>query len=127
MDIVKICALALLCTFASLLLKSIKSEWGMLCALCGGVLILFFVLGSLSESVLAIREMTLQSGFSEYSAVLFRALGISLVATVGADACREAGSASLASKIELAGRVLILSLCIPLLRELISLALEVLK
>lgn len=127
MDIVKICALALLCTFASLLLKSIKSEWGMLCALCGGVIILFCVLGSLSESVLAIREMILQSGFSEYSAVLFRALGISLVSGIGADACREVGSAALASKLELAGRALILALCIPLIRELVSLALEVLK
>ena len=127
MDIVKICALALLCTFASLLLKSIKSEWGMLCALCGGVVILFFVFGSLSDSVLAIREMVGLSGISEYSSVLFRALGISLVASVGADACRESGSASLAAKVELAGRVLILSLCIPLLRELVSLALEVLK
>ncbi len=127
MDIVKICALALLCSFASLLLKSIKSEWGMLCALCGGVIILFYVLGSLSESVFAIREMLGQSGFSKYSAVLFRALGISLVAGIGAEGCREAGSAALASKIELAGRVLILSLCIPLVRELVSLALEVLK
>ena len=99
----------------------------MLCALCGGVVILFFVFGSLSDSVLAIRDMVGLSGISEYSSVMFRALGISLVASIGADACRESGAASLASKVELAGRVLILSLCIPLLRELISLAVGVLR
>lgn len=125
MDIIKLCAEALLCCIASVILKSLKSEWGALCALCGGLLIVFEALGSLSYAVDALRELMQLGSFSEYGAVIIKALGISLAAQLGGDVCRELGNPSMADKLEFAGRVFILALCVPLIRELISLALSV--
>jgi stage III sporulation protein AD len=127
MDIIKICAQTLVICIASLILKSIRSEWGAICAISGGVLLLMGVVSSLGESVSALKAIMEIDAFSEYGSLLLKSLGISLATQIGGDICRDVGSATLASKLELAGRVGILALCVPLVKKLVSVAMAVLE
>ena len=75
----------------------------------------------------AVREITtLLSGVGltqEYGLILFKTLGICFLAQFAADSCRDAGESALASKVELAGKISILVLSLPLFEDIAQTAL----
>jgi stage III sporulation protein AD len=128
----KICGIALICVILLSLLK--KSFGGMDTVVrAGGAIVVFSLLVSgLAESLGAVREMI--SSVAESSAYLnssfslmIKALGVAVFAKLCADICRDCGESSLASGIEGAGRIAIISLCIPVIGELMRLALKILE
>ena len=71
-------------------------------------------------------ELTDSSNISEYFSVILRVLGISFIVQIGADICRDFGEPSIASKVEFAGKAVILVTVLPLLRSVISMSIELL-
>jgi stage III sporulation protein AD len=59
--------------------------------------------------------------------VLLKALGVSILAHVTANICRDAGESSIAYYVELGAKIEILILSLPLLVDVISLAAELLE
>ena len=52
---------------------------------------------------------------------VFRALGICTVTAFAAESCADAGQNALAAKVELAGRIAVIAVCVPMLTEIVSL------
>ena len=93
---------------------------------------LTLVLGMLLLSAAApilgfLRVLSEESDHATYTVLLFKALGIALLAQVCADICRESGESGLASGVELTGRIEILLLALPLMEDLLSMARELLE
>lgn len=63
----------------------------------------------------------------EYGLILFKALGICLITQLASDACRDAGEAALASKADLAGKVTLLVLALPLFQKIGELAVSLIN
>lgn len=59
-------------------------------------------------------------GLGEYATLMFKAIGLAILSTTCADVCRECGASQIATGVETAGNLAILSLCLPLLRELLQ-------
>ena len=59
-----------------------------------------------------------------FSAVL-KITGIAYIAEFGAEICKDAGEGAIASKIELAGKVIIVMLAAPIITSLLDLIIEV--
>ena len=57
---------------------------------------------------------------SDYAEVVFKGLGAALVTHICSAICRETGRSSLADGVEFAGKIEILLLSLPLVRELLS-------
>ena len=53
--------------------------------------------------------------------IIVKSIGIAFVAGIAADVCRDAGARAMASKVELAGKVAILSLAMPMAMQLMEL------
>ena len=70
------------------------------------------------ESVMGIAEDT---GFSIYSSVILKSMGIGILAQTTADICRDSGVSTIAAKVEFAAKIIILLLCVPILETLMSL------
>ena len=123
----QICGIAILCAVAGILLRQIKAELGGLFRLGGGILILSLILpllgNALSETGLLVenREAYL------YAEVMLRALGLAFLCRVCSDICRECGEGMIATAVEMAGKIAILLLCFPLLREIVGYAREMLE
>ena len=64
------------------------------------------------------------SDISEYVNVMLKALGVSFISHVCASLCRELGRPTLADFAELAGKLELLLLCIPLASRIIEYAAE---
>lgn len=123
----KYCGAALCALIGVIILKGQKSEFSSLVSLSASVILL----GAAVNAFLPVTEFVFEavetSGFEEYLATLTKALGITLAVQLSADVCRDAGEASLGAKLELVGKAEILVLCLPLIRDLITLASEIVR
>ena len=76
--------------------------------------ILVAVVGNIAEIKGVVDEMLAGYGLDALQVkVIFKVIGIAYIAQFAADACRDAGEGAIASKVELAGRVLIVATAMP--------------
>lgn len=102
-------------------LRQAKPEYAMLVSLAAGIFILYKVFGDLIPVVAEIETILSTSGVSaEYGAILFKALAICLIAQLACDTCKDAGEAAIASKVEMAGRIAVLAVSLPLFTQVLS-------
>ena len=76
-----------------------------------------------SGTVAEISTMVGSNGSTQTGSMLIRATGIALIAEFGCQLCKDAGESALASKVELAGKISILVLSLPLFEDIAQTAL----
>ena len=119
--IMRICGISLCAAALTLLIKQTRPEYAPVVTAAASVMLLISGVTLLSPSMETIRSLSEKSGYGEYTAVIFKGLGITLAASTSADLCRDMGESSLGSKIELAAKAEILLLALPLLEKMIRL------
>ena len=120
MTTLKFCMIAITGVAAALILKQWKSDFLALIRLALAVLFGIAVIGAIAPLISYIGSLMGHDGLSEYSAILFKALGIAVLTGCCAEICRECGEAGAANGIELTGKIEILLLCLPLINEILS-------
>ncbi|MBE6829546.1 MAG: stage III sporulation protein AD [Ruminococcaceae bacterium] len=123
MDMIAVAGIAVIAAILAVMLKRYHQEYSIIVSICAGVLILFAILGNIAPAVQQINTLLSSAGLSaEYAAILFKSLGICFLAQFAADSCRDAGESALASKVELAGKIAIVVLSLPLFEKIASTA-----
>lgn len=114
---------AIIAAAISVLIKQYKPEYSLAVNLGAGVIILLFVLVSAAPIISELRSLIGQTGVNaEYIVILLKALGICFVTQLAADICRDSGAASIASKVETAGKVAVLLSALPLFERILGIA-----
>ncbi len=127
MSILQIAGVALVSAFAVGILKIYKSDLVVPVTILATVILLGAAVALMVPVTDYISDMSAMSGFSVYFKAIMKALGISIIADTAASVCRESGQSSVASKVEFAAKIMILSLALPIIKEVVSMALEVVK
>lgn len=128
MELTGILSLLLIAAFLTVLLRQYRPELALGVGLIAGVLLLTAVLRVLSPTLSSLQRMLDAAALpAAYTGILFKALGICLLTQFAADACRDAGETALAAKAELAGKIMLLILSLPLFEKITSLALELMQ
>ncbi len=128
MDIVKIVAIAIVCALLCAVLKQYKPEFAIVVQLAASVFILLLIASAMGDLISAVKDLINGSGINtEYLTLLLKALGVSVLTQLAADACRDSGETALSNKVELAGKVTILLLCLPLVKAMIQLSAGLIK
>lgn len=123
MDILGICIIAVTGSILVLTLKQSVPQLALLLTLSVGVIILISVLSFLPIITDKITQLMSQTGVnSKYISVLIKALGICFICQFASDICKDAGQSALASKVELAGKIMILISALPLIEEVLNTA-----
>ena len=117
---------ALLCALAALVLKESKSPLAPLALLAGGLALLLAFLPRLSafSEFFALLE---ENGLGEECKTAVRILSVGVLVSLGADACTELGAPTLASKLDLCGKLEILFIALPTLTALLTEAMGLLS
>lgn len=120
--IIGVCMLA---AVATLFIKRYAPEYALLVSVVSGAAILVFLL-ALASGVLSDAEEIFNVSDLDNSLFLLvlKALGICYLTDFGADTCRDFGQTSLASKVELAGKISVVVLTLPLIKQILSAAVE---
>ncbi len=128
MNIIAVCALALVTVVITLTLKPKSSEIALMLGIAASVLILFNLLGSASQITQTVNDIVAASGISTgYIAILLKVVGICLVTEFTANTCRDAGSAALASNVTLTGKILVTAVSLPLYADILNTVLSLIN
>lgn len=113
-----------LCLTASIICKALEKNSGeikILLAICTVCIVLFRISGELADVISAIQDLFERSSMDgEYLTVIFKGLGICYITQLGCDCCRECGENVIASQLELAGKIGMVIISLPLFRALIA-------
>lgn len=127
MDILAVIGIALIAAFLSIILKQTRPEFALLASLAAGIAILLLICTSLMPVVDIISQMMEETGLSyEYGQIIFKALSICIITQLASDTCKDAGENAIGSKVELAGRVAILIISLPLFTQVIEIVKSIL-
>jgi stage III sporulation protein AD len=123
--IFKIAAVGVISALLAVTLRRDNPVFAVLIGLAGGVLVFFMAAPRFGAALDMIKSVadSLGDGAAYISTVL-KIIGIAYAAEFGASICSDAGEAGLASRVELAGKALILAASAPvvltLLRQILS-------
>lgn len=125
MEISKVIALGLVGTVFAVLLKKENPQMAMLVAAATGILIFLFLCAPLANLLTLLRETAEQAGVGEgYFGIVLKVIGIAYLTQFGAQLCADAGESAIASKIELAGKVLMMTAAAPVLTGLLEMVMD---
>lgn len=119
MNIVALVGIAIISTILSVMIKRYNPEYAIAISLISGIVIFASVLSRIVPAISQIKELISATGMSiQYGMILFKSLGICFLTQFAADSCKDAGEGALASKVELAGKVSIVIIALPLFEKI---------
>ena len=125
--IISFVVLSLVTAVISLYLKdSDFATAAVLAILCGGILILLKLIPYFSEIFRTVKEIASVSGLkTDYIGLVIKVVGIAYIGEFAGELCRDAGEASLAGKVDLGTKVVIMIMAMPLLETILSTVMDV--
>ncbi|MGV6970282.1 stage III sporulation protein AD [Bacillus halotolerans] len=121
MDIVQIVGLGLIATFLSLIVKEQKPTFAFLIIVFAGCVIFLYLVDQIYDIIRMIEKIAVNANVNMvYVETILKIIGIAYIAEFGAQLTKDAGQGAIASKIELAGKILILVMAVPILTVIIE-------
>ncbi|TDT61951.1 stage III sporulation protein AD [Fonticella tunisiensis] len=126
MEIIQILAIALIAAVILTLLKKEKPEIAIQISLAVGIVIFLFMLGKITLVIESVQQIALKANISPtYLNIILKIIGITYLASLGIEMCRDAEQNAIASKIEFAAKIIIISLAIPIVMAVMDMILKI--
>ncbi len=123
--LLKVIGIALVTVVGVTFIRPYRPEYSVALLLAGGGIILILIFSAVESYFSILTGIFNDAGVStEYFSVALKAVGIGYLTEFAADTAADSGQTSLVSKITLAGRTAILILALPVINDLIYLALR---
>lgn len=126
MELVRICGIAVLGAAVSVVVGRFDRGVAAVCAAVTSVVVTGAALTQLAPLMGELEELLCGVLDQAYTAVPLKAVGIGITTQITSDICRDCGEAGVASKVELAGKVALLMISLPLMRDILELSTSVL-
>ena len=127
MEVYKIVAVGLVCAVLVVWLKSVGSEYALLAAIASSVLLLTMTLSYVIRFVDFFNRLSSTTGVSSEVVVLvLKILGISYLIEFSSSLIEDFGLKSLSEKVVFAGKIVILTLSVPIVESVVSAVFELL-
>lgn len=126
-EIVQVVGLAIVSVVLLLVIRQQRPEVAVLLGLAVGLAVFLMVAQRLAAILDFLRDLASRAQVdSLYLNTILKIVGIAYMAEIGTQVCHDAGENSVASKVELAGKILILVLAMPIVMAILEIILKVL-
>lgn len=121
MNIVNVCLISIVGVITAVIVKGYKAEYGMLIMVSLSLLFFGWMLDVFGEMQNRFQSITkeLEQNASFYK-ILFKIMGITYICEFSSGLCKDAGYSSVATQIEIMGKMLVLLSGIPILVSVIE-------
>lgn len=127
MEIIKIIGVGLTALVIIIIIKQYKPEFTIYVSLIAGVIILFMIMDKLSAIVNLLTSFTKKASInSEFLIILLKITGITILTEFAVSVCKDSGETAIANKIDLGGKIIIVSMSIPIISALLELIIKIL-
>lgn len=111
MGIFKIIFIAFLGTIFCVVLKETRKDIAIIVALATVVIIMSFGINYISQIVEVIKELANKAGLPDnFLSIILKIIGIAYIVEFASDICKDSGQEAISSKIQFAGKCIILTL-----------------
>ena len=111
MEIFKIILIGFLGTIFCVILKETRKDIAMIVGIATVVIIMFFGINYISQVVEVIKELANKAGLPDnFLSIILKIIGIAYVVEFASDICKDAGQEAISSKIQFAGKCIILTM-----------------
>lgn len=121
MDIIKIIGVGIVALIIIMILKQYRPEFTIYVSLITGVLIILLIIGKLDGIIQILKTLANKSGLNnEFLNILLKVTGIAILTEYIVSICKDSGESAIANKVDLGGKVIIMSLSIPIISSLLE-------
>ena len=117
----KVAVLGIVAVIFALMFKQVKAEYAGFISLGTGMIIFLFILGKMDVVIETIESI---SGYiamnGQYIAILIKVIGVAYLCEFSSSMCKDAGFSAIASQIEMAGKLTIIVMSMPILMSLLD-------
>jgi stage III sporulation protein AD len=108
------------------ILRREYEEYAVLLSTIVGTLIVLRLIGRLKELISAFNYLAEKAQINaDYLVLIFRVMGVAYVAGFGGQICRDANENALALKLEMAGKIIILFMAVPVMVAIMEMVLRI--
>lgn len=127
MDIIKIIGIAFVSVIIIVILKQYRPEFAIYASILAGVLILTLASNTLSGIIEMIKSISSKTNInSQFLMILIKITGIAILTEFAVSVCKDSGESAIASKVDIGGKIIIISMSIPIINALIETVVKVL-
>jgi len=128
MLVFKVVSIAVIAVFLSVIVRQYRAEYSVFISVGAGVLIWSMLSDTFGRAIDSMRIMLDGTGVdSEYISIVFKTLGICVLTQIASDLCRDCGESALATKTELAGKIAILAVAMPMISAIAQISVELIN
>jgi len=121
-QIIRIAAVGIIGTMLAVTVKQYKKEFALLIGVGTGIAIVYMLIESMMEIKSLFEKVVTEAGInSEYIAILIKVIVIAYICEFAVQFCNDAEEKAIGAKVELAGKILILTASLPIIENLFKL------
>lgn len=125
MDMIQLVLVSMVAALLYIILKDIQPSFAFLLLLLTSTLIILVVIKQIQIILQLLQAIGERASIdATYIQTILKIIGIAYVTELGANITKDAGLASVASKLELAGKIFIILLAIPIITAVIDVVIQ---
>ena len=127
MDIIKIIGIGLIALIIIIIVKQYRPEFTIYVSLVAGALILLMVMDKIGGIIDLLTSLSNKTAINnEFLVLLIKITGIAFLTEFAVSICKDSGEVAIANKVDLGGKVIIISMSIPIIASLLETILKIL-
>ncbi len=127
MDIIKIIGVGLISLIIIIIVRQYKPEFTLYVSLLAGALILIFIMDKIGGIVDLLTSLANKTAINnQFLLLLIKITGIAFLTEFAVSLCKDSGENAIANKVDMGGKVIIVSMSIPIISSLLETVIEIL-
>ena len=127
MEIIKIIGVGLVALIFIIVIKQYKPEFAIYISLIAGALILLLVMDKFAGIIELLKALASKASVNnEFLLILLKITGIAFLTEFAVSICKDSGETAIANKVDLGGKVIIMSMSIPIMSSLLETIIKIL-
>lgn len=126
-EIIKIVGIGIIALITTIIIKQYRPEFAIYISIIAGILIIWLIFDKLGEVINLIKSMADKTSLNySFLSILLKITGIAILTEFAVSICKDSGEGTIANKIELGSKVIIISMSIPIISSLLEIMLSIL-
>ena len=127
MEIIKIIGIGITALIIIIILKQYKPEFAVYISIIAGIAILLLSLSQMSGVINLLKDISSRASISsEFLGIILKITGIAILTEFAVSICQDSGESAIANKIDIGGKIMIITMSIPIISSLLETILKVL-
>lgn len=127
MEIIKIIGIGITALIIIIILKQYKPEFAVYISIIAGIAILLLSLSQMTGVINLLKDISSRASISsEFIGIILKITGIAILTEFAVSICQDSGESSIANKIDIGGKIMIITMSIPIISSLLETILKVL-